>query len=411
MALRHSGTPAWQALWSAIEAPLMQGLTALGLNPDLDVGPLTWAPGQLPLDASLLGPAPWVGADAALRDEPWGALALDRWRRATGLLLEGALLHEQAGKLGRPVADVQADPRQRGAAADRLDRSLPELGWLWAEAVALARAPHVSMVDEPRRGAWLLRYEASHGPVQTATDWARFGAWCRDRRLGPLATLPVAVDACHPSPWAEGLLAPALSHLVVQVAPGAAGWMLADGAAASWPARVAGEPAVVVIGGLSAVDALVGAPLGPVGTWRLRSGAAMGHVGAARGVELSLLQSGRAELVAADAFVGPPTRGALEMAEQLGVSGMSTGRWRVLSAEGADRGTLQVTGLSADRATVHAHSGKRFALPAAEWLDPVRRALADLDGQAAAWQRTDDGDLELRARLFGVETLLRFGPA
>ena len=411
MALRTPDTPAWMALWTAIEGPVREGLARLEIDPDLDVGLYKWAPGHLPLPSALFGPAAWVGEDALLRAGPAGALALDRWRRATGLVLEGALIHLQAELAGRSVGLVQADPRQRGAAASRVDAALPELGWLWAEAVGLATAPQVSMVTEPRRGAWLLRYEAGHGPVQCALDWARFGAWCRDIQQGPLATLPVSVEVCRPTLWADGLELAALSHLVVQVEPGAAGWSLADGPAACCPVQVAGEAAAVVIGSLDAVGSLRSSPLGPVGAWRLRSGAAMGHVGAARGVELTLHANGRAELVAADAFVGPPTRGALEMAEQIGVSGMSTGRWRLLTADGAGRGTLRVSGLSADQATVHAHTGKRFALPAAEWLDPVRRALRDLDGQEASWRRTDDGDLELRARLFGVETLLRFGPA
>ncbi|MEC7947044.1 MAG: hypothetical protein VX265_05710, partial [Myxococcota bacterium] len=57
---------------------------------------------QIVLDEGLLGPDLHVGPDAA-RAATTPALALDRFRRATGLVAEGALIHAAAARIGQPV--------------------------------------------------------------------------------------------------------------------------------------------------------------------------------------------------------------------------------------------------------------------------------------------------------------------
>jgi len=356
------------------------------------LGPPGWAAGALSLDPALLGPAVWVGADAALAEAGLPG-ALDRFRRLTGLLLEAGALLGAAEAEGVDPDAAFADPWRKAAAAVQVDAAAPALGWLEAAAVGLATAPGQSGLDDPRRLAWYLRFAAAQGEPTPpdAAAWARFGRWARDRARGPLSTLSQPVDPAAPRALPEGeWRARAFSHAVVPVEGGARGLSLGLRGAVAMAGDSAvgpGKQGVVVLGAVVDAHALLRREVaGPVGVWALRTGAFGAQVGAARGVELHLFEEGRVELVGADAFVGRLTPALLEMAQQVGVSGTAAGRWRLLSVE-ADglRGQLQLEGLQLGPATLHPRQGRRFALPAESMLGPVRGALQMLCSAPITW--------------------------
>jgi len=134
-----------------------------------------------------------------------------------------------------------------------------------------------------------------------------------------------------------------------------------------------------------------------------------GQFGSARGVSLTLRGDGRASLTAADGFVGPATRDVLDMAQQYGVSGSADGRWRLTGIdERRTSGTIRVSGLHSGVATVHGRGGGGFALPAEEWLAPVRQFLQMVEAVELRWALLEGGQkMRMSARgLAGLE--LRF---
>ena len=376
--------PAWRPLADALAPGLAAGdalaWPAAGLF--VEEGPAP--PGRLGLDPGLREGPLFQGEDADLQAAGLPG-ALDRFRRLTGLVLEaGALL----GAHGPAAWD---DPWAWAAAALAVDRAVPALGWLQGAAVGLARRPEESA--DPRRLAWYLRWAAANGGEvpPREEDWARFGLWVRDRARGPLSTLWAPVDPIPPRPLtaSEWQAAPR-SHRVLALEGGAAGRTFSLRGPGALVGQTAASPGQV---GLALAGSVRGGALllrregaGPQGSWTLRSGAYGTTVGAARGVELTLHEDGRLDLVGADAFVGRLTPALLDMAQQVGVSGEADGRWALssLSADGRS-GLLRVSGLSLGTATLHPRKGRRYALPADDLLGPVRSVLALLNEVPLRW--------------------------
>jgi hypothetical protein len=391
-----------------------EGASPDGALPDgalPDSAPL--GPGALGLHPGLAGPALHLPADAALDDAGLGGLGLDRFRRLVGAIAEGAAAAGLA-------AGAPPGPWQIAAAADAVDHADPALGWAWGPAVGLLQAPAVSLLAQPRRGLWLLRWLEAQGrrpppgaaPALSLADWLAFGRHVRDPARGPGAHLPLPVArasaveldaATRLAPW---------SHLPLRLPGGPVPRALSFGGAhAPAEARSAADDRVLLLASLDGGPVTFAArPLGPVGAWALRSGAVAGQLGAARGVELQLHADGRAELTAADAFLGPPTGPALDRAAALGVSGAAEGRWRCAADADGASGTLQVEGLDGGEAAVHGRGGRRFVLPADEWLGPVRAFLKALAGEPLTWRRGPDG-LLVEGRVGGLPLELRLSPA
>lgn len=409
--------PSWQALAAPLRPVLAMALARLELLPrELPpVVPATEPSGEglegIALDPALLGPGTRTPQDQAWADA-WpelAPLALDRWRRAAGLVLEGVVLAGMRERLGGAL------PRRwwtLGAAAEAVDRAAPELGWLWPEAAELLQRPEVGLASAPRRAAWLFRWLRSTGravapgerPELDEASWAAFGAWLEDLSHGPFAPSPVPLgrgaahlpDAARQEP---------LSHRRLQLQATAAGavFSLPTGARA----LAGGESLDVLVGSLhGGVLDLRAEPLLPLGDWLLVGGTVGERPGAARGIELALSADGHIDLVFADAFAGPPTPALLDMARQLGVSGSGRGRFRVTAAEGPGRGTLVFDELVPASLTVHPRLSGRFALPAEAILGPVHKALEAMVGVPWAFQ-VEAAGLRLQATLYGAETVLR----
>jgi hypothetical protein len=409
----------WTSLADAIRPGVQSGLSALGLpEPTLTVqvgppgGPLAgWSGDVLILHGSLAGPTMHAKGDAPDGGGP-PELAMDRWRRATGLVLEAAILTAAAEERSVPVAELAESWHAQAAAADAVDRVSPALGWLWGPLAGLLAHPSASALDHPRRLAWWLRaHPDADDSLPEAASWASFGKWLRDRHWGPLASCPLPLPMAAPArPSNEPGPARALSHHILELQGGTNGtrWSASHGAIAGTSTIPADQTIVAVLGVTeAAVVGVAPAASPPVGTWALTSGHFGAHVGAARGVELTLSANGRAELTGADAFVGPPTRELLAMADKYGVSGSATGRWRLTACnETSDAGALTLMGLDGD-ATVHPRSGHGFAFPAGQWLDPVRGVLKTLDGRAIRWTR-DGPAMTLRVDLNGTDLAFEF---
>lgn len=393
----------WQALGAAVTPGIALASPHLTVPSEVRVVPgapghaARWADeGTVALSPLLLGPELFVGPDAALASRAPAGVALDRFRRATGALLEAAQL-----STATPTLWAWA------AAADAVDRALPALGWLAPAAWGLAHEPERSAADAPRRAAWWRRFARRQGLPEsdpTPEGWAAFGAWCRDTRTGPAAALGLDLGAAPPLPWGHPLPVGPLAHGVRRL-PAGDGAQIVTGVSAFPRGHTNGG--VVVLGVLHPGGKAEVVAGGPVGRWALSSGHFGTQVGAARGVELRLSRTGRAELVAADGFVGPPTASVLALAEQFGVSGATSGRWEVVSLEpGPGRGTFRVQGFRARDGTVHPRQGHGFALPASQWLEPVQAFLDLLAGQDLRYAVDNDG-LVVEADLAGQPLQLR----
>jgi hypothetical protein len=380
--------------------------------------PLSLEDGAVVLGSDLLGPGLHAQADAdwlACAGEALAPLALDRWRRAAGLLLEGLLLHRLARTLGVAAAALPLDWRTLGWAADQVDVLDPELGWLWQPAAGLMATPQRSLSDEPRRGAWLLRWRQSVGrPVAAealldwsidAADWAAFGAWCRDPMHGPDASCPLWLPVAAPGPLPE--CAAPLSHHPVAVEAGPAGLRVRSPHLNAVVRLGAGERRVLslgsVAGGGMALDAQPGEA---AGSWVLASGELGQRVGAARGVELQLREDGVVEISLANAFVGPISGDVLSLARRFGASGFGGGRWSATELGEVGCGTLVLTDLSVDHLTIHPRKGLQFALPGQAWLERLRSALDRLSGRELRYELRGD-ELRLATTLRSGELLLR----
>ena len=410
--------PDWQALRAQVQ-PAVDALCARITHDALSVVPLSVEAAPIdavplvvrtPKGARLSGAA--LGPAVLLPQDTWLAelgLPLDRWRRTIAALTEAAVLHALDARHGVP--DTPWDRTLRiGQAAHLVDTADPHLGHAWAPAVRLLQSPERSLHDQPRGALFWRRFTQETGPPSEAR-WHAFVQHVRDRAKGPASTLPVAVPPAQPTDFSRSLQLAPLSARPVRRTLRTAGraWSV-DGP--GLPERLHpqdGVDTVIFSSVAGGVLALSRDQKGPLGAWRLDSGGMGNHFGAARGVTLTLSASGKATLTAADGFVGPTTRGVLDMADQYGVSGSADGSWRLVSIdEDARSGRLRVQGLHAGMATVHGRGGGGFALPAEEWLEPARHFLRMLETVPLNWTLLENGrQLRIQARtLNGLELRL-----
>ncbi len=410
--------PAWQALRAQVQ-PAVDALCER--IPGLDVRPLAVRAGgtngplsrrateEIYLSSDALGPQVIRTRDQWLADQ---GLPLDRWRRTIAALTEGAVLHALDQRHG-PAEDDWQNTLRVGLAADLVDTADPHLGHAWAPAVRVLQSPHLTIHDHPRTALFWVRFAQVSGPSPRPTPdlWHAFAHHCRDPRRGPAATLPVPIAASSPDAFSKHLTMAPLSARVLNCPLRQAG--------RSWSVDGPGRPLQLdPHDGAHTLlfSSVAGGTLhlrrddqGPLGRWQLNSGGMGNHFGAARGVSLHMRPDGRATLTAADGFVGPTTRGVLDMADQYGVSGSADGTWRLVSIDTTGRsGRLRIQGLHTGMATVHGRGGGGFALPAEEWLAPTRQFLQMLEAVPLQWTLLENGrQLRLQAPMLnGLELRL-----
>ena len=423
----------WEALREAILPALAPALAAappgrtLVLREgSLDSPPLTLTRQGLILTPSLLGPDVYTGTDQHWLTQTGPALAplaLDRWRRCIGLILEGIRLHRLAEQLGVSPDALPLAWWTVGAVADEVDRAAPQLGWLWQEAAGLLMQPEVSMAAQPRRGAWFFRWRRLQGkplPLTGATpprldpqEWAAFGQWCRDLQSGPAASAPLPIEPASPRAAPTEPLPP-LSHHPVQWSAGPAGLRVSGAALAPRVLLGSGQEMVAVIGTVEGGRAVLSArPARPVGRWEMRSGQANQRMGVAEGIELHFLSGGRLEIVLGNAWLGPVDAESMSIARQFGASGTGSGRWQVQSLSERDgEGVLVLSELDIEQLSIHPRRkmARRFALPAQNQIGRVRRLLTSLSGQPVTF-RLQDGELRLSGELRNYTFQIRLTPA
>ena len=420
MSLDWPESPPWSELAHAVSPALDPALDRLSLRPGvlpaLVAGPATPSAAELPLDPTLLGPALRTPEDEAWAESaPAGAapLALDRFRRTIGLILEGVALRGLAEAAGEPLSRVSAHWWARGRAALAVHRADPMLGWLWPEAVDLLRTPERSLLHAPRRAAWLFHWAEGEGldwsagePPLSNVHWQRFGAWLRDPSRGPRSQSPLPLPAPRGAEpcGAEVELEP-LSHRALRFEAGPPG-MRIQGDALPAPVLLAGgENRTVLLSSLrGGPSSLNQAPAGPVGNWMVESGSGAGRLFAAEGLDLSLDADGSAELVADNAFAGPVNDDSLKLARQFGATGSGSGSWRVLEVHD-EGGVLELHELSLDDVTVHPRMTRAFSLPGKSWLEPVQRAMKLLS-QTPLRFRTVGDKLHLEGEVNGLAVTL-----
>ncbi|MEQ1508122.1 MAG: hypothetical protein ABMB14_38185, partial [Myxococcota bacterium] len=394
------------ALLRPVQGILEHALTLLPDAPDLTVrvGPVAGfyaARGdEVVLSDGLCGPA------VSHPDEPAGPVPpMDRWRRAVGSVLEAASLRELSRRTHLPIGD---DWRWLGAAIWAADAIAPDLG-LCAPDLALAIGTGAPGTH-PRAGVAVMRAWAAlgidpikqvryvlEGGVVSAPEWARLGQWV----LGPdgLAAVPVPVDRVRAVDVPVEL--PAWSWRPLRVPPHPRGGRVkveGDGVVDE-PWAEADVPLETLAAAAATACKLTPSPGGPIGAWDVASAEGFGQVMGARGIRFGFQADGRLELVLADAFVGPLA--AVAMAEQVGTSGVVSGRWRV-----AGDHRLRFAGLSTQSLTLHSRTRDRFMMPAkgfglGEWL----MALND---DVWSWQEDRAERLVMRGRMMGGEIEVRF---
>ena len=420
-----SDVPPWAALAAQVTPALQLALPrlaeALGrptlqpgrIEPRPSIGALWTLDGDtLYLDPRLAREGVHWSGHQYLLDAGLHAIALDRWRATIGAVLEAVAVRTLGGLPDDPLAAAW----QLGLAAHAVDQADPHLGWTHPSAVHLLTRPAEGLLQHPRAAVWWARYRGTTAPDSPLPDvtvaaWAAFGSHVRDRTRGPGASLPVAVAVAPAAPWSTAFALAPWSHLPMErgLRPAGRRWTVTGPV---HPTTLDPQDhACVTI--FSTTDGgtvqLEQATDGPVGTWRLDSGGMGGQVGSARGVSLTLASNGRASLTAADGFVGPISREILDMAQQYGVSGSADGRWRLTGLDEDRRsGTLRVSGLHDGMATVHGRGGMGFALPAEEWLAPVRQFLQLMETLPLRWRLHEGGQkLTISAAAF-AKLELRF---
>ena len=418
-------TNAWVSLQSALVPITTSSRSAFS-----DLGAITIAPGPpgnamtltddgMLLGTDLLGPGLHAAADRdwLAREDPLLApLALDRWRRTAGLLLEGLLLHQLARKLDHPPSSLPLDWRTLGWAAEQVDQLDGRLGWLWQPAADLLVAPQRSLHDAPRRAAWLLRFlrsiDRAWGEADLLdwtigrSDWAAFGRWCRDLAHGPAADCPIPLTAAAAAPIPGAV--EALSHHPVRIQAPAAGLRVTS-PDLDRPVALSGhEQAVLSLGARHATPpVLEQAPGAAAGAWVIRSGEFEQRVGAARGIELVLKPNGRVSFTLANAFMGLVSGDMLSLASRFGASGFGGGRWSVTTLHDASgQGTLTLTDMSIDHLTIHPRKGLKFALPGQGWQERFNDALTRLSGRPIQFS-TQGAEMTLSTIIRNSELMLR----
>lgn len=329
---------------------------------------------------------------------------LDRWRRAAACVLEHVSLQAVADAVSLQPTDSWA---WIGAAIHMADQTAPQLG---IADLDVATAVQTGDLEQyPRAGVAVYRAWAAAGedPWQRARyvlrgglispkEWLEIGRWVLDASgasAALAAPIPRVPDADIPltlGAWRwQPLLIPAHAR---------GGLIDTERAAAvAEPWAVGGSPhrtlGVAAAGG----GALIAKSGGPVGTWVVSSAEGFGQVMGARGVTFRFDASGRVEITFADAFVGPLA--ALAMAEEVGTSGVASGKWRVDGPQ-----LLAFQDINALGLTMHGRRRDRFALPARGFgFDALLTALGE-----GAWGWHEQADrLVLRGRVLGGSVDIR----
>ena len=424
--------------WLALRDSVEPGISSLlehcefHIHPATDDDPLM----SLTDDGMRLHPGLTVPELRHPRDQTWmeeqdvavAPLALDRWRRCIGLILEAVELHSLAQELGQAPSELPMEWWSVGLAAEGVDRALPALGWLWPEAVDLLAHPEQGLNRFPRRGAWFFRWLHLQGLEQpplgsdgielSMEHWLAFGRWTRDRGRGPASLSPIPIPRAphvhRTEAWTSE--APALHPVLLRggptgMKPVCEGGVLEPSTPLSADEEVAALVGVLDPGVLSVRDQRAG----PVVNWTLLSGGLGAKIGSGRGVEMQLLPDGQLCFVMANAFLGLMEGRLLSMAEKFGVSGEAPGRWRVMEMDDEGRsGTLLFEGLDPTGLSVHPRGTSFFALPAKTWMEPVRRALSQLEDQPLKFTmdpELEEVDLLIEAQIRDSAAELRFGRA
>jgi len=362
------------------------------------------------LDAALLGPGVHH-PDEALGPVP----PIDRWRRALASVLEAAALRELSRRLDRPPQ--LDDWRWVGAAVYAADAVAPDAGLALPDiAAGLASG---DLVATPRAGvlAYLAWRQAGSDPVQqaqylledgvvSAKEWLKLGGWVFDA-AGPGRRLPVPAPSPEPidlpaelSPWSWRPL-----HVPAHPRGGHVEASGPGGAAQAW--APAGEALRTLAGATDGPCKLVGRPGAPVGCWEVASAEGFGQIMGARGIQLELYADGRLQLILADAAVGPLA--ALAMAEEVGESGVSNGRWTVAGPR-----RLAFHQVRSESLTLHGRKGQGFAMPSGGF--GIGAWLQALEEGAWAWKQTPGPPgpperLVLRGQMMGSTIEVRLRPA
>jgi hypothetical protein len=400
--------PRWNALFNPIAGVLERAAARLDPRPSVVPPPIGPGEGQFPIPGELLEDVVYAASDAAWRDRAppeIQALAPDRWRRAAGEVLVPFAASAMPEEPGAPLC------WQGARAMEAVDRAAPELGILWqplADELRGSEAQHAARA----RWAWFIRWRRSPTWAPPSPDeWLAFGRWLFDPVEGPASGAPVLLPIaapCAPGPWN----AVAYGWRRVLAEPGPAGARLTpSGAAFGPPVFVpAGVRTVTLFGSFeSGAAAVLSEPLGPVGTWTLRVGRMDSRFGAARGIDLQLRPDGSAEVILADAFVGPTTGTSASLAAKFGVSGSVVGRWRVSAAD-ADAVTVEIRDIRPQGVTVHPRGRRGFAVPAGPVLGAAEGWIARLSGTRWRVTRTAEG-LDVTGSDLGPTIALVLAPA
>jgi hypothetical protein len=350
-------------------------------------------------------PSALLSGDVQGPDERDSAYALDRWRRAAACVLEGVALLG-LGADGAPDADWRALAIAQHAA----DAACPELALAAAD---LAAAPgSLGPGSDPRVGVAIAAAIAAGG----GDPWAEIGAWIAGEPPSPARWLALvgwvlgaglAARVGGPVDAAPGrdipLDLPAWSWARIDVPAHPRGGLVAveGGACVAAPWAVGGERLRTLAGALAAPGRLSPHVGFPVGAWECVSARGFGQVFGVRGMTWVFKGDGRLELVLADAFAG--SFDAVEMAEQVGTSGVVPGRWRVAGPSRVAVSRLDTTGIA-----MHGRGDQPFAVPAMGMgMGQVIQAMSDGDW---AWERAGE-ELYLRGAVMGgsVEMRLRSG--
>ena len=407
--------PGWAELFRPVMPVLRGAIPRLNATeiPRFEAGPPEGPWARLSGDSVLLRGDLTEAGMRTPTDQAWAeaapdgleGLALDRWRRAAGAVLEGVALWRD-----RDLDLAWAEAR----AVEAADSAEPGLGLLWPELLDLRLRPELGLAARPRQGAWLLRWLRRQGRTVDQlqdVDLAHFFAWLRDPEAGPSGDSPLPLPQSEARSRSDWEHAP-WSATVLRIEAGAAGTRaVAEGGALSEELSLAaGEVRDSVFASRTGGAAALRTPaLGPVGTWTLSTGVVQERVGAARGVELSLREDGRLEIVMADAFMGLPTTPMLELAETVGVSGWASGKWRVIEVnpQVPGEGLLRLDRVSSRGLTVHPRPGRSNPVPASALLEPAERMLAALVGAQLRWRWSGE-NLSLTGPIAGIGVELRF---
>ncbi len=330
---------------------------------------------------------------------------LDRWRRAAIEVLRTLALNSIAVSVDRPPPSVE-DWRWTGLALYMVDRVGPSLA-AGLEGLATAyrtgspgRYPSAGFAvmraltargDDP----WVVGrqlIDPAHDRVLSPDEWLSIGEWVFEHvpALLPVPVsrvrsmdIPCALDAWR---W-QPLKVPAHARggRIDVSGPGrvAQPWAPAGAVLRTLAAAADGEVQLNAHSG------------GPVGEWHVASAEGFGQVMGARGITFRFEAKGTLTLTFADAFVGPLA--AVAMAEEVGTSGLATGRWSVASPWRVAFHDIDETQL-----TMHGRTQGAFRMPARGF--GISAWLKALEEGPWAWQRSGSGDgerLVLRGDMLG----------